>query len=265
MLRITWVRKASNSAVLPPWAGRLSSWLRNTSRSSWIPLIVWLGLPCFFSAATSPPRALSCSLVLPSSTCKGFQLLLFGGQCLQLAVQLRDQLRRAFLLGLEITGQLVEAFALAAELVAHIGLLAFLAAEFLLQLLDLQAQRLAFAGDAGLAGDHLAANVVEAPGGFLADPYEAFLGRHQLLFHQADLLVAPPTHPGEGDQHRPEQGPERAGRGRTALLGVDDPALLRFVDVPRVVAEFITVGSIGGQAGHIVEFVESIVTHGENL
>ena len=48
-------------------------------------------------------------------------------------------------------------------------------------------------------------------------------------------------------------------------IGVDDPALLRFVDVPRVVAEFITVGSIGGQAGHIVEFVESIVTHGENL
>ncbi|MNN47925.1 hypothetical protein D3C81_1623690 [compost metagenome] len=64
MLRVTWLRNASNSAVLVEpgvTAGRLSCSLLSTIMSCSRRSIAALGLPCFFSAVISAPRLFSCA------------------------------------------------------------------------------------------------------------------------------------------------------------------------------------------------------------
>lgn len=131
-------------------------------------------------------------------------------------------------------------------------------------MLDLQLQRFAVAHAIGFVGDELAADVVQATGGLLADLGEAFLGGDQLLLHEQQLLVAPPAHTGQGDGHGCDQRPQRTGpaatfhrRGQRTSAGLDHTA--------RVMAEFVAVGGVGGKVGHIIEFVERVITHGMNL
>jgi hypothetical protein len=54
-----------------------------------------------------------------------------------------------------------------------------------------------------LAGVDLATDRLQAPGRFFTDAGKAFLGRHQLLLHQRDLLKAPPAQPGQAMNEAP--------------------------------------------------------------
>ncbi|MCY1444551.1 hypothetical protein D9M71_610290 [compost metagenome] len=112
---------------------------------------------------------------------------------------------------------------------------------------------LAIGGGVGLGRHDLAADVIQAAGGFLADLGEAFLGGDQLLLHQQQLLMTPPGHPAEGDGHGADQRPQRPGVA--AALHYRDWPAIGLDDPPREVAELAAVGGIGGKTGHIVEFV----------
>ncbi|MNI77972.1 hypothetical protein D3C73_1343080 [compost metagenome] len=128
------------------------------------------------------------------------------------------------------------------------------------QLLDLQLQRFAVRSNVGLAGDHLAGNVLQAPRRILTDACETFLGCHQLLLHQRDLLETPPGQARESEEQRADQGPQRAGARRPDL---DHRRRARMHRGARGRWKIIiVVEDIGPQARHIVEVVVGIVTHG---
>jgi hypothetical protein len=129
------------------------------------------------------------------------------------------------------------------------------------QLLDLQLECLAAAGDVGLGGHHLAGNILNSSGRLLADAREAFLGRHQALLHQADLLQAPPAQAGQGETQRANQRPQRTGTGALGhcSLAAGDTAAARSGLLTRL-GEILT--ALRSQAGQIVEFVVGVVTHG---
>ncbi|VVN41999.1 hypothetical protein PS639_05425 [Pseudomonas fluorescens] len=176
------------------------------------------------------------------------QLGVLGGHLRQSLIQLgslRSHLRQA----------LVQLGGLAGDTL----LLPALVLKFAFQLFDLQFQGFAVAADVGLAGDHLAGNVLQAPRRVLADTGEAFLSRHQLLFHQRDLLKAPPGKAGERKEQGANQRPQRAG-ARTFDLGHG-----RWARTHRVASgghKIIVVEAVGTQARYIVEVVVGIVTHG---
>src|SRR5690606_2730384 len=130
----------------------------------------------------------------------------------------------------------------------------------ILQLLDLQLERLAAAGDAGFGRHHLAGNILNTSGRLLTDTGEAFLGRHQALLHQADLLQAPPAPAGQGKTQRTDQCPQRPGAGAFGRrLAAGDTAAA----YSRLLARLGEIlAALRGQAGQVVELVVGVVTHG---
>ncbi|MNT24805.1 hypothetical protein D3C72_1603010 [compost metagenome] len=94
------------------------------------------------------------------------------------------QLGRGGLLFTGLGQQLLQALTQITRLPGDALLLFTLFDQVGLQLLDLQFQGFAAAVDAGLAGIDLATDGLQAPCCFFTDTGKAFLGRHQLLFHQ---------------------------------------------------------------------------------
>src|SRR5690606_13139136 len=130
----------------------------------------------------------------------------------------------------------------------------------ILQLLDLQLERLAAAGDAGFGRHRLAGSLLNASGRFRADTGDALLGRPQALLHQADLSQAPPAQAGQGKAQRTDQCPQRPGAGAFGRhLAAGDPAAA----YSRLLARLCEIlAALRGQAGQVVELVVGVVTHG---
>src|SRR5690606_19828660 len=63
--------------------------------------------------------------------------------------------------------------------------------------------------EGGFGGSDLAADILQAAGGLLADTREAFLSRHQLTLQAGLLLVTPVTEPHQRNQQRQADRPQR--------------------------------------------------------
>ncbi|MNN26539.1 hypothetical protein D3C81_1400450 [compost metagenome] len=123
-----------------------------------------------------------------------------------------------------------------------------------LQLADLQLERLTAGAGRALSGSDLATDRLQAPRCFLANARKALLSGHQLLLHQRDLLKAPPAEPGQRDERRSQQCPQRARTGGPdGLLAVARHTRRQ---------QFVIIRSAGTQRWHIIKIVVGIVTHG---
>jgi hypothetical protein len=89
---------------------------------------------------------------------------------------------------------------------------------------------------------------------FFADAGEAFLGRHQLLLHQRDLLEAPPAKARQGDERGAEQCPERRRAGTASGFLAAAHHVRRH--------QFVIVMGAGTQGRHVIVVIVSMVTHG---
>ncbi|MNY07322.1 hypothetical protein D3C86_1401220 [compost metagenome] len=187
---------------------------------------------------------------------RAFQRHLFAAQALQAAIEFAGHT----LLALQLGRQLLDALVLAALLGGHALLLLAQFGQLVFQLFDLQLERFTAAGDRGLGRHHLATDILDTPGSLLADTREALLGGHQLLLHQADLLKTPPAQPAEGDRQGADQRPQGAGTGRPGWRR-SDAGRRPHGGFVMTRSEIIAIPRVGGQAGHMIEFVVGIVTH----
>ncbi|MNI13739.1 hypothetical protein D3C73_669730 [compost metagenome] len=202
--------------------------------------------------------------------CRGtFQRGHIADQDFDLGLQLRvhrlvlsalgSDLRQALVQIGGLRGHLRQTFIQVRSLTNHALLLLALVLQLAFQLLDLHLQRFTVAGDVGLAGDNLAGNILQAPRRFLTDARETFLGRHQLLFHQRNLLKAPPGQARESKKQRPDQRPQRTGARR---LDLGHRRCTRMHGGASGRRKIIVVEDVCTQARYIIEVVVGIVTHG---
>ncbi|MNX65011.1 hypothetical protein D3C86_960520 [compost metagenome] len=192
----------------------------------------------------------------------------FSAQGFDLGLQLRigrlmfgvlgSQLHQTLVQFAGLRGHLCQSLVQVRGLAGNTLLLGALVLELAFQLADLQFQGLAVSGDIGLAGNNLSGNILQAPCRFLTDPREAFLGRHQLLFHQGDLLKAPPGQARERKEQRPDQRPQGTG---TRRLDLHHRRRARMHDRAGS-GRKIVIENVCTQARYIVEVVVGIVTHG---
>ena len=124
----------------------------------------------------------------------------------------------------------------------------------LLQLAQLQLQRLAAGINTGLAGLNLATDRLQAPGCFFTDAGKALLGRHQLLLHQRDLLEAPPAQARQRDERSAKQRPQRPRAGTTGGFLPAAHHVRRY--------QFVIINGARPQGRHIIVVIVSMVTHG---
>src|SRR3990167_7888522 len=187
-----------------------------------------------------------------------FQHRLFGAEFVEDTFQLGIPTFLAF----QLRGQLLKALALLAILPTDALLLLTQLSQLAFQLLDLQFQRFTATGDRRLGGHHLAGNILNSPSRLLADARETLLSGNKLLFHQADLLKAPPAKPAQGDHQGANQGPEWACTGRLHRCGSRRTTIGRAARWLRLLGGIvIVIAVVSPQAGHVIEFVVGIVTH----
>ncbi|MCY1439172.1 hypothetical protein D9M71_553960 [compost metagenome] len=191
-------------------------------------------------------------------TAQGFDLLLHLRIGLLLLGVLGGYLGQAFVQFAGLRGHLRQALVQVRGLAGDAHLLFALVLQLVFQLFDLQLQRFAVAGDVSLAGDHLAGNILQAPRRFFTDSRKAFLGCHQLLLHQRNLLEAPPGKACEGKEQGADQCPQRAG---TRRLDLHHWWRARVHGGAGALREII-IEDVCTQARYIVEVIVGIVTHG---
>ncbi|MCY1425025.1 hypothetical protein D9M71_408040 [compost metagenome] len=168
------------------------------------------------------------------------------------------QLRQALVQFGGLRGHLCQSLVQVRGLAGNTLLLGVLVLELAFQLADLQLQGLAVGVDTGLAGNNLSGNILQAPCRFLTDSREAFLGRHQLLFHQGDLLKAPPGQARERKEQRPDQRPQGTG---TRRLDLHHRRRARMHDRAGG-GRKVVIENVCTQARYIIEVVVGIVSHG---